>query len=555
LSMTVNRARPPFWWILPAAIFLISMAATQPPFTGDSVIYADQIAEVRTGFATHQALWEFGHILWRPLGYWFSFPGMALIPDRLAWTPSLKILSGMIGISLFAGLVCTLLVCAFAFRFTGSWRAALIVSVLFVWSDSVLAYSQTGCPYVPALALLLAGLWWQLGGPLQGTSTVIGPACLFGLAALLWFPFAIALPAACCAGRFLEFPGSPRPKMSWRECIAAALISGIVLLGGIATAAWLAGVGSVPELVSWVVSAGHGMQQNRRWLRAVSGFSRLMIDLGPDGVYLKRFILHDPYYPLSLMGVFSRSLWKVVVFYVFVASSFALMWRSSTRRMSVPLVIAGAAGVFAAVFVFEPSSPERLLPVFPFFLIALSAAWMNSRPWSSALRTAAGVFAGLLIVLNLPTFEWQRSAEYREARTQLLESREHAKSQDLLLETTMAEPVSRLALNPFDPVNRAGPVRCSWILSPMDKDAARWRLRAARSIQAAWQAGDDVWVTKAVFAGRPDPSSLWVDGDNLGLRWIDVPAFFGRLEFDMAGQNAFARILPSQANRELLSSQ
>jgi hypothetical protein len=539
------------WWLVPVALFVISMALTEPPFAGDSIIYVNQIAAVRDGTAPQATLWEFGHILWRPVAYALSGLFVSFIPNAIAWTPWLKIMSGMILMNLLGGLLATVLIYAFSLRFSGSVVAAIVASVLWVWGDAVLAYSQTGAPYIVAVAILLAGLWWQAG---ERPGNVAGPAFLFGLTALFWFPFAVAIPAASCAARFLAFPGSTRRKMSWPECLLSAVISGAVVLAGVGAAAWLAGVRSEPELVAWAVSAGHGMQQNRRWIRAVSGFPRLLIDPGPDGVYLKRFVLHDPYYPVSAIGVLRHSLWKVGVFYAFAASLALLVWQSAARRSSVLLAIAAAAGIFAAVVVFEPSSPERLLPVLPFFLIALSAAWNSQWRWAAALRVAIGGFAALLVILNLPAFEWGHSAEHRQAEIQLEEFRQHAKPQDLMLVATMFEPTVRLMLNPFEPINRDGAIHCAWILDPIRKDAADWRRKAADEILANWQSGNDVWVTTAALAERPDASSQWVEGDNPAVHWREVPAFFNGLEFDPGTSvSGFERLLPSPGNRERLA--
>jgi hypothetical protein len=544
------------WLIIPAALFLASVAVTQPPYMGDSMDYIDDIHAAWSGSAAHETLWEFGHILWRPLGYWFSSLFVAFIPNGIAWTPQLKIFSGLMLFSLIAGLAGTLLIYTLSRRLSGSRLAAVVASMLFVWGDAVLAYSQTATPYIPALALLLAGLCWQLTSFQHGRSGLVGPACLFGVAALFWFPFAMAIPAASCAGRFIRLPGGEQRGMSWRQCILSCAIAVAVLFAGIMVSAWLAGIRSVPEAVSWVASSGHGTQQNRRWLRAISGFSRLLIDLDQEGVYLKRLVFRDPFYPETVIGAFRSGLWKVGAFYSFIAGVVYLAWRSAERKSCIPLAIGFAAGVFAAVVVFEPSSPERLLPVLPFLVMALSAGWRSSWRWAAPLRAGIGVFVILLAMLNFPNFEWRRSAGHRQAQAQADDFRKHAQAHDLMLVTTMSEPVVRLLQTPFDPVNRLGAIRYSLILNPIDnKDAAAWRRIVAHTILRDWGLGNNVWVMSSVLFDRPNKGSLWTEGDNPAVHWRDVPAFFRTLEFDAetSAGNGFARLRRSPANRERLA--
>lgn len=543
------------WWILPAAVFLASIALTQPPFIGDSIPYSDQITAVRNSTAAPGTLWEFGHILWRPLGFWLSGWVAPAIPNSMAWTPQLKVLRILVMLNEAAGLVGALLVYLLSLRLSRSLHAAAVVLVLYVWGDAALAYSQSGAPYMVALALLLAGLWWQVTARIPGAGAMLGSACLFCAAALLWFPFAIAIPAAACARRFISVSEKPEPEVSWGKCILCLVSCGGLLLAGIFAAAWLAGVRSVPDLTVWIVSAGHGMQQNRRAIRAVSGFSRLLIDLGQDGVVMKRLVLHDPYFPVSVLDAIRSSLWKVGVFYWFVAGLVWLVWRSPGRRALIPLAIAASAGAFAAVVVFEPSSPERLLPVLPFALIALASGW--NAPWKRAPLVRAGidVFALMLLVLNLPSFEWRHSAEYKQAETRLDDFRRRAKPADIMLVMTPWEPILRLTGRPFDSANRQGPILCYWVLDPIDKDAAEWRKTVARRILENWNENHDMWLSDSAFYSRPEASSLWVEGDNPTPHWRDVPVFFRTLQFDgqTSAQNWFLRIRRSQENREILS--
>src|ERR1035438_2443599 len=85
------------WFLcLPALLFAASVWLTNAPFRGDGIFYAGEILNVRSGAARWQSLWDLGHPLWRPLGSLLSGLFLWLPPQRLGWTPELKIDAGLI---------------------------------------------------------------------------------------------------------------------------------------------------------------------------------------------------------------------------------------------------------------------------------------------------------------------------------------------------------------------------------------------------------------------------------------------------------------------------
>ena len=541
------------WLLAPALLFLLSMFATQPAFLGDTFFYVAQIIRVRLGILPVTTLWESGHILWRPLGYLASPVFLNLIPGWLAWTPELRMGAGLIFFNLAGGLAGTILIYDLSRRFLRSPWPALLPALLFVWADGVLSYSRSGTSYVPGLALLTAGLWWQLTAQKSRVGTIIGPACLFALAALVWLPYVLVLPAACCARKFVRLPDTKREPFAWKHVLLGMVVSGVVLVPAVALGALLGGVRSAPGFAAWMTASGHELHQDRQLIRAVSGCARLFLELSADGIYLKRFAFHDPYFPVTASGLIRHSLAKIGFFYVFVASAIVLAWQAKTSRLTlVPLLLAGVPSLFFAVVVFEPSSPERFLPVLPFLLITVAAGLSCVSKPATLLRGAVYLFAILLPLMNLSAFEPKFSGAYRNALAQLTLIRQNAAPGDILATVTMSEPLVQFPNDhPFDNSNRAGTFQTYWVIDTRAADAVRWPARFAHMALEAWDGGHNIWVEKAALAPRPMERLAWTEGDNQDVPWRNVPVFFRSLEYDIdiGGANGFLRLSGSPANR------
>ena len=554
LQVFPSRREKWFWLIAPVVLFFLAIALTTPPFAGDSFAYCRDVARVTQHAEPASTLWEPGHVLWRPLGYVLSPLLFAAIPDSVAWTPELKIGYGYMLLNLAFGMLAAVLIADLCRRLGRSRVAAGIAVVLFVCADGILAYSQSGSSYVVGLGILAAGLWWHLARPASRFS-IAGPAVLFGLAALVWLPYVIAIPAACCARKLYLPADGVRRDMTWLQVLLQAAIAGGVAAAGLALATVMAGIRTVPAWTAWMLASGHGMHQNRQGLRAITGCSRLFIDLGSDGIYLKRFLFHDPYHPVGATSVIAHCVWRPALFFLFLGATVLLACRSRAgRRALAVLALAGLPALAAAIFVFEPSSPERFFPVLPFLLLTIAAAWQSEWRWAAPARAAVCLFAVLLPVMNAPSFVDAISGWHREAQAEAGEFRAAAAPNDALVALLINEPIVDLPTDhAFDRLNRAGAVRSMWALDLMDVHAERWPGRVARFVTENWAEGRGAWVEKAALADRPANRLLWVEGDNPRVHWRDVPAFFRTLEFDKdsGGRDGFLRIAHSAGNEKL----
>jgi len=95
--------------------------------------------------------------------------------------------------------------------------------------------------------------------------------------------------------------------------------------------------------------------------RTIFGFAHSFIDLGKDGVLFKRFLLHDPYNPVSLRQLVRLSLWKLALFYAVVLAIATRLARSGRSNvLAICALSAGPVLVFA-VFWFGGDIERYLL--------------------------------------------------------------------------------------------------------------------------------------------------------------------------------------------------
>jgi hypothetical protein len=289
-------------------------------------------------------------------------------------------------------------------------------------------------------------------------------------------------------------------------------------------------------------------------VRAITGCARLFLDFGADGAILKRFAFHDPYAPVGPVDLFLHSLWKVALFYLFLAGAIALAWFSIRARATLaPFLATAAPTLFAAVVIFEPSGPERFLPVLPFLLLAVSAGLgQTERVWPA--RGAVCLFAILLPALNWGTFAGSASAETQQALAKLELLRSQMQRGDSLVTVTRFETaVQWPASHPFDASSRQD-FHVFWAIDSILAEGKRWPVRVAHDIADTWSQGREVWVEKAALDRRPEARILWVEGDDPQVHWTDVPAFFQSLQFDseLGGADGFLHLSRSPANEAVV---
>jgi hypothetical protein len=376
----------------------------------------------------------------------------------------------------------------------------------------------------------------------------VGAGIALALSVLIWFPFVLSAPAVVLlawmwGGETLSLP-------RWNDRLRFALVTGgtafVLICGVYAIAAGVAGVHSVSEFLAWMKQSSHGMQQNRGALRIVTGLPRGFIDMGNDGMILKRYLLHDPYAPVSLADVLRLSIWKLPLIYAAFAALGWKMYRSRERwTILLPVMVAAVPVLLFAMFVFESSSPERYLPMTTLLVPAVALAMRDFKSGGKLDRLASillAVFAVAMIAVNVANYAGGQTAHASSASRMTLLQQNMKPNSRVVLISPLDEIPKFYTKYPFDRLSRSTQLPIYSLTVPgMPFDAVAGFAKTAR---ATWEAGGEVWVTKRVWADRPRPEWEWVEGDNPTMHWTPIHNFFKTLEISrqIGGEDGFVLI-------------
>src|ERR1700674_4181081 len=188
-----------------AAALVLIFCFTRGYYLGDTAVYMTDAAQYfgRTPAGAGNLLWEFGHLLWRPLGWaWLEISSPAGA-HLTTWGPSISVGFFFIGINLICAAATVFLWHSFALEIVFSRAVAFLVALGFACAGSFLSYAHSGSSYVPGLFCVTLAIWvlrrsgrsGAVGGPALAAS-----AALTALAALLWFPWVLAAPGVLFIG-------------------------------------------------------------------------------------------------------------------------------------------------------------------------------------------------------------------------------------------------------------------------------------------------------------------------------------------------------------------
>jgi hypothetical protein len=550
-----------------ALAYVLATALTDAAFMGDTPGYARAILAYEHGgaYIWDNPFWEFGHLLWRPLG-WLAFrASRPLTALFVGGDERLQVTLALMWLNWLAGLACVLMLRRLCTRMSGRAWVGTLTTLVFLAAHAFLNYAQTGCAYVPGLALLLAGLCLLARGILpegifasdehapHTRSALAAGACLAG-AVSLWFPYVLVVPAALALPPLLG--GSNRRRLratAWAT--GACAVCGALLYG--AVLAHL-GIHDLAHLKAWMAAAGHGY--NRTGLaRMLFGLARSFMHMGQDGILLKRFMLHDPYNPVTLRQLFGASLWQLAIFYLTAAALMLRLLSGRNGRRVLALLAVACAPVFAfALFIFEGGMPERYLPLFPFVFVALACALdEDARRPPAFFRVLALVFAAAVVVANARALAKPLLARRQAAvAARLADLPVRLRPHSVVAVVHLQDELADFYFNyPFHPINRSGQLEVYNVLEPGAARIATWRTDFARTAQTAWAAGGDVWLSRRFFTTRPQAEWNWVEGDERRVTWADLPQFFAQFETgDAVGDaDGFVLLARTPRNEALLA--
>src|SRR5262249_26491084 len=186
--------------LLVAALYVTASVFTNAHFMADSGGYVvsilahagvdEYVVENSTtaDFRAENSFWDFGHLLWRPLGLLLfkifkPLSSLVIGPD-----PAHNVMFLLMSTNFVAGLVSVMLLYLMIDSLTNRRWHGIFVAACFIFSNGLLNFTQTGSSYIAALAFLIAGLYLLLkdkGNLSTRNATLAGLAC--AVAFMMWF--------------------------------------------------------------------------------------------------------------------------------------------------------------------------------------------------------------------------------------------------------------------------------------------------------------------------------------------------------------------------------
>jgi hypothetical protein len=539
-----------------AAALVLIFCFTRGYYLGDTAVYMTDAAQYfgRAPAGAGNLLWEFGHLLWRPLGWaWLeiSSPAMAHLTT---WGPSISVGFFFTGINLLCAAATVLLWHSLALETVVSRAVAFLIALGFACGGAFLSYAHSGSSYVPGLFCVTLAIWVLRRSGRSGAvgrSALAASAALTALGALLWFPWVLSAPGVLFIGIWPS--ATPSPSVRIRQAARFSIVLLVCLALGFGVGAAAQRIRSVSQAKAWVSASSHGLSQSNRVLRLATGLPRSFFYLGKDGVLYKRFLLKDPFAPVTVAGLVQASLWKIALFHVFLLCLGWELVRTATARWALLALVAGALPtVLFAVSLFEPGAPERYIPAYPFLVLAVAWVLRNfPRAWNVPQLVIGAFLLSMCIssLYSMNRFRVDQQDQPAIGRMMALKAqlRDHSLVAILSNQDDLSAMCNR---NPLGAVNRPAPLRLYDIVEPATLRVLTWREEFAQETLAAWAAGGDVWVSRRVWQQTPRPEWNWVEGDDPRVSWEEIPRFFAPLETDQAtgGADDFVRLKHNHDN-------
>lgn len=551
--------------LLVSSLILLMLVTT--PFTlGDTYVYVGHILLYygKSPLGSNSLLWEFGHLFWRPFGWLLLEVSAPAFGGLFQWNVALLCAAILIVINVVAGCLTVLVWRSLVLRATGSRAIAFGVALAFACANAFLAYMRSGCAYVLGLLFVSASVWivWRgTGRNPVGRRAACGAGVMLAAAAVFWLPYVLSVPGVVVLG-LRHRPDSlvgwwSRENIMFGVHVLVTLAVSVALCLSVAMAARR--IDSVAEAKAWVSESTHGWSQNRRSLRIVTGLPRGFLYFGKDGTLYKRFLWNDPYDSVTVSRLLSASLWKLALFYTFGAAlCFALLRRRDNHRAGVVLLAGVVPTLAFAIFVFEPGSPERYLPMYPFLILAIAHALRGPARCGVLMKSVVAVFLVGMAATNVYSTSRARIASEDTPAAQRVASLKPRLTERDLVSVLSNQDALYVFVNrsPFHRLNQPKPLRLFDVIEPANVRVARWRSEFAAAALDAWRQGGEVWVSKRLWAAKPFPEWDWVEGDDSRVSWRDVPEFFTPIEIaeELGGPDGFFRLLRAESNLSRLRS-
>ncbi len=531
-----------------ALAYLLVTWFTRPHFMGDTAGYAATV--MRGG----SQMWEFGHLIWRPFGWLLVKIISPVLEGSLGWDKRSATTLILIGVTWLSGLLAAVLMGRLLRLICSRSVIVIGLSVSFILTHAFLNFTETGCSYVAGLMFLMLGLYLlgRAAGDQQRSRlplAILG-GLLLAISVCFWFIYIWAIPAA------LVFPLllSGYNSKSRRVVVQAFLTCGVTGVLVYAMAAFLgAGIHNLGELRAWVLDAGHG-GTNRGLPRMVFGFARSFIDMGNDGVLFKRFLMKDPFNPVSLADLIRLSLWKLALFYVALAALVVNLLRSTKGRQLFVWVLLAAIPILVFAMLWQGGDIERYFPLYPAFFLAVAYSFSSSK----SLRVVNIVVVLFLIASGVTSLLVMAGPVINRREAVIMQRLSDLdpllKPDSSVITVDQAEELMRVNYDyPLNPFILRYPDLTYASVTRGTTQALRWREDVKLHVQSVWQKGGDIWLSKRLLEPQPKPDWNWVEGEG-PPPWKELHQFYSSLEVEnpVGGDDGFVKLKASEKNRALL---
>ncbi len=535
------------WWFGTAVLYSVIMAETSARYLADTVDYASSIESAVAGDS--RALWEFGHLLWRPLGYLTYEIAGPLVQAATATGTQGRVIGLLMAWNWLAGLVGALALNRFLTRLGAAPWSVAVVTLSYVVSFGVLNFAHSGSSYIPGLACLLIALALVVRRETMPAAVAIGAGSALALAVGFWVPYVLVAPAV------VAFPlvwfGFERRRLVGVALVAATF--GVVLGSAYLLALGQLGITDLAGLRSWISESTHDIVNIKGVSRVVFGLPRSFISMGKDGILFKRYLLKDPYNVVTLADLARLSLVKLGFFYaVLLATVVALLRGKAERRLLVLALLAGIP-VLAFAVSWQGGDVERYMPVYPLVFAAWAVVPGGGRPVRFLSGLVLLLVAGMSVV-NLPVLSRATAERNRlelERRTEEIVRK--TSPGDRVFVVTLQDSLAQ-ASRGIDAA-RLGHLEVDLLITLGDGSAPKWRETFAKAVHRVWSQGGSVWISTRVFSSRPQADWDWVEGDAEKVSWSDLHSFFAPFEYGptAGGQDGFALLAHGPRNEQLLA--
>jgi hypothetical protein len=530
--------------------YCLATLFTQAHFTADAPDYVESIVSYDRG--QYYEFWEFGHILWRPTGWVLMRSLRPLLLNLSGGDLEAGTMLLLTAVAWLAGLISVVALTALLSRFCGRRWIVSITVLTFILSHGILNFAQAGTSYMTSLCFMLLALYVLLKpkGERLTTTQGIGAGVLLALMLCCWLPFLFIVPVVLIAPLAVSAFEMKKVKPLFVALVVAGVLTASVYL---VVVAGPVGVRSVSGFRAWMRQTTASTSEDKGVARTILGFPRSFIYFGNDGMLFKRYLVRDPFNPVTAWDLVRLSLWKLILFYLFLAALVINLWRSEPGRwLLVPLGLAAVAVLGVAVY-WHGGDIERYLPLYPILFLSVGSVLCNKQSWR-VLNYVVLIFLTAAAVTNL----YAMSLPVQGARQANVSSRISG------LEPRL-KPASRIFVVdfqdelysfsrdfPFNPIVRAHTLQVAGVVEVSGKDAPRWRQNFAARAESIWSGGGDVWISRRLLSSKPKAEWNWVEGDDVRLSWADFYQFFSQLEVgDVAGgDDGFVLVLPSDRTRQ-----